>query len=385
MVGKPWSEEEFQFAKQNKDEMTIKEMAEHLGRSYHSVAGKIKFEGLSGSRAESGRKSAVARGQKPWTDSEDNYLKSIYGRVPPKKIAEKLGRSVSSVRGRARRMGLDSMKRRIEKGIGLTPTKSYILSVVGPGDGFLKIGERHNEWFAGMRATDREFAETFLKKLREVYGTGYLSKIPIEKEGYQDQLEAGTGSKYVVEDLLRYAPLEHFREHTERVPDEIKEGSNGVKSSYLRGFLDSQGSVFEGRIRANKENETVIGEIISLLSDLGIESRLKKWDGTSYVVITHVENLRKFENCVGFSIGRKEERLEELTEKRLYERWGKRKVKEELTSEAERLGKSPTAKDVSENLVRRAQEYFGTWNRAKAEAGLETYPQVQPHPRGVET
>ncbi|KXB01849.1 hypothetical protein AKJ43_03020 [candidate division MSBL1 archaeon SCGC-AAA261D19] len=51
----------------------------------------------------------------------------------------------------------------------------------------------------------------------------------------------------------------------------------------------------------------------------------------------------------------------------------KRKIIEKLRRKKEELGKSPSERDVSSSLVRAARKRFGSWNRAKEEAGLETF------------
>jgi|GEM_PF-1688084 len=63
-----------------------------------------------------------------------------------------------------------------------------------------------------------------------------------------------------------------------------------------------------------------------------------------------------------------------LSRKRKYRRWGKEQVLEELRGWKKRYGRAPTAREVSPLLLSAAVRHFGSWARAKKEAGLEIYP-----------
>ena len=57
------------------------------------------------------------------------------------------------------------------------------------------------------------------------------------------------------------------------------------------------------------------------------------------------------------------------------EKWSRARVIEKLQHQARTLGYSPTQADVPEILVKKAREYFGSWNEAKQAASLEAHPQ----------
>lgn len=50
----------------------------------------------------------------------------------------------------------------------------------------------------------------------------------------------------------------------------------------------------------------------------------------------------------------------------------------ELRERADELGRSPVKRDVDPGLVKATQNYFGSWNEAKEEAGLETFESSSP-------
>ncbi|KXA96936.1 hypothetical protein AKJ38_02250 [candidate division MSBL1 archaeon SCGC-AAA259I14] len=54
-------------------------------------------------------------------------------------------------------------------------------------------------------------------------------------------------------------------------------------------------------------------------------------------------------------------------------KWTKERVIRKLRRKKEELGKSPSKRDVSSSLAHAATKLFGSWNRAKEEAGLETF------------
>lgn len=43
---------------------------------------------------------------RPWTGEEESVIRAYYGRVPTKRLAEYLDRTLSSVQNKAQRMGL---------------------------------------------------------------------------------------------------------------------------------------------------------------------------------------------------------------------------------------------------------------------------------------
>ena len=86
-VNKLWTQEEDDFLKQNYLTKSLKEIAEHLGRSEKACRSRANVIGI--------RKLA------PWTQEEDEYLKQNYLTKDLKEIAEHLGRSEKACTHRA--------------------------------------------------------------------------------------------------------------------------------------------------------------------------------------------------------------------------------------------------------------------------------------------
>lgn len=103
------------------------------------------------------------------------------------------------------------------------------------------------------------------------------------------------------------------------IPEFILGGDNKIKARFLRGFFDSEGSVdlIENRrqIVLTQNNEKMLLQIKSLLWDLEIQSKyVKKRIGSDKLIISLLENLEKYRNLIGFSIGYKQQKLKKAIE-----------------------------------------------------------------------
>ncbi len=83
--------------------MTLAQMAEKLGRTKSSVYGKLgKLRASDPAlRPLRPRGSAIS-----WKPNEDDFLRKYFLKWPPRKIARKLKRSLSSIRARRLKLGL---------------------------------------------------------------------------------------------------------------------------------------------------------------------------------------------------------------------------------------------------------------------------------------
>ena len=83
--GRPWTEEEKEFIRQNYRKMPTREIAARLNRSVDSIINSSGPLGIS------------AGPPRPWSDADIQYMSDNYGKIPKEKIAETLGRSVKAV------------------------------------------------------------------------------------------------------------------------------------------------------------------------------------------------------------------------------------------------------------------------------------------------
>jgi hypothetical protein len=193
----------------------------------------------------------------------------------------------------------------------LTPEKAYVLGVVGPGDGW--IGKDR----IGLNVADLDFADEFDRCTRAVYSlTPSRYEVNDGNPNHRTTYRVVLYSKRVVEDILRYGKLRHFKHHTERVPAQIKKAGLEVQASYLRAFFDSQGSVslHHKEITGTKKNKLVLEEMGDLLSNFDIYWRIvgPGLFGCWNIAISCRRSIEKFVERVGFTIWRKKQALEKL-------------------------------------------------------------------------
>lgn len=199
----------------------------------------------------------------------------------------------------------------------LTPEKAYILGVIGPGDGCIK-----REDTIGLQVKDMDFAKKFSSCLQEVYGKhGFSPRYsvvahPDKKNPYYCTELYGTD--IIRKDILSYGGIQSFKEGKEKVPQQITHAGKEIKAAYLRAFFDSQGSVNVSKlhgvraVEGTKKNLPVIRELRNLLNDFGIKSWVRmSQDGTYRLNITGKPNLEQFRIQIGFSIKRKQRKLNE--------------------------------------------------------------------------
>jgi len=205
---------------------------------------------------------------------------------------------------------------------------AYIIGVK-IGDGYTTKGRRvvknYNRVRIGLKVRDKEFAEEFGRCLAKVLG-----RRPINPR-YRKSLR-----RYVVEirsqtlyELLRKPVdldrLKPYIEHCEK-----------CMTAFLRGFVDSEGSVSEeGYIRIYNTDYRLLEYIKDLLKRLSIESTgpwTKRQQGKTfydhkkmkrytykkecfYIYITTDSNINFYKN-IGFTIKRKQRRLENYVRRR---------------------------------------------------------------------
>ncbi len=127
----------------------------------------------------------------------------------------------------------------------LTKHKAYILGVLC-GDGYIRISKNGYHFLVGLGVCDEDFADEFKKCLEEVYKLSPSKKFRVTKptnytKNPKPRYVIELTSKMVVKDLLRYS--ESFKTKEWTVPTEILDSSILMKSPFLRGIFDSEGTI----------------------------------------------------------------------------------------------------------------------------------------------
>lgn len=191
-----------------------------------------------------------------------------------------------------------------ENAFRLTEDKSYILGVIGPGDGFIREGMG-----IYLSVIDKDFAESFKRKAENVYGIKASKTIQkISGFGKKPRVKISIYSTRLLNDLERYEV--GFKEYNWRIPEQIKKASDKIKCAYISGFADSQGSASKREITIASKNEKGLNEMLKLIQSLGIRvtKRMSKKD--FFVVSIHGRgSLMYFYEKIRFNIRRKQEKL----------------------------------------------------------------------------
>ena len=230
-----------------------------------------------------------------------------------KQISERFNVAFSTVQNNLRKLNIKLRPRGNEKEIlatayVLTREKSYILGVVGPGDGFIEIPKNYPKkgtMRICLEVIDKDFTDYFALCLEKVYGLkSRLKMLKPRRTNQSWTYKVSLNSVRACDDLLKYRVS--FREKDWRVPQVIKNVSDEIKSKYLQGFADSQGSVskYKAILLASKNIEG-LEELKQLFNSI----QIKTWDWANGLGITNKLFLNLFNQKIGFIIQRKQESL----------------------------------------------------------------------------
>ena len=169
------------------------------------------------------------------------------------------------------------------------------------GDGYT-TSEKNDDYVIGLKAKDKEFVEDFGRRLGNVLGRKPIKPKFKKNEG---KYVAKAKSKTLYELLRKPIDLKRIKKYVEHCPK--------CTAAFLRGLFDSEGCVSkEGYIYLHNTNYELLVYAQKLLwKYFGIDST-GPWPGKNcYYIYIRAESLPKFYRYVGFSIRRKQKRLEE--------------------------------------------------------------------------
>jgi intein-encoded DNA endonuclease-like protein len=188
--------------------------------------------------------------------------------------------------------------RRIPSPELLKPSED-LANVIGVclGDGYTY--ENSAGYIIRLQAKDKEFVEDFGRRLGNVLG-----REPIRPWKNAKTYVAEASSKTLYELLRKPVDLKRIKKYVEHCKK--------CTAAFLRGLFDSEGCVSKrGYITLYNTNYEVLVYAQRLLRRFGIEST-GPWPGNNcYYIYIRAESLPKFYRHVGFTIRRKQKRLEE--------------------------------------------------------------------------
>jgi len=207
----------------------------------------------------------------------------------------------------------------------LTPSEelAYVIGVIA-GDGYAiqKNRKKYNDFVMGVKVKDWEFAEMFAKCIGKILGRDPPKPRPVKDGVFVVEVSSRT-----LYELLK-KPID-----TDRIRQYIEHCIRCI-CAFLRGFFDSEGSIGSidrnGEIRVYNSDKSLLEYIKELLHRLGIKTtgpKLYSKAGTPlknpttgktyftrkhcYYLYVPAESRMMFYELVGFTIKRKQQRLEE--------------------------------------------------------------------------
>ena len=200
----------------------------------------------------------------------------------------------------------------------LTEEKSYILGVLC-GDGYIRI-HKSGHFLVGLDVTDEDFADEFRRCLAKVYGLMPSKKLRIAEctnfsKNPKPRYVINLTSKLVVLDLLKYSSS--FKTKEWQVPDEIFNSSISVKSAFLKGLFDSEGSVSFRKpggiyLSVSSGNEAPLLNIKRILKDdFDIDLSATRDRSVTKLKSAGYKNVKNFNDNINFTIKRKRDKLKE--------------------------------------------------------------------------
>ncbi len=197
----------------------------------------------------------------------------------------------------------------------LNDNKAYILGVLC-GDGYIRISKNGYHFLVGLGVCDEDFADEFKKCIENVYNLLPSKKFRIIKptnytNSPKPRYIIELTSKLVVKDLLRYSISFKTKEWT--VPKEILNSNLIIKSAFLRGIFDSEGtislrkssgaylSVCSGNVKSLLE----IKEILKKDFDIDLKTIYPQKDFIR-IKSARYNDIKNYYNKIGFTIKRKQ-------------------------------------------------------------------------------
>jgi len=209
-------------------------------------------------------------------------------------------------------------KHKIPKNLQLNRDLSYVLGVIA-GDGCISYNRDMQRYQIILSAVDKEFVDKFREILYNYFKIKPTNEFKKSKvKNWRDQYVTRLCSKNACDFILK---IGNFRGDNWEIPENIKKADNQIKSSFIKGFFDSEGEIDKkiGRIGAVSINLKGLEEIQDLLSNLKIRSTIiKKKDSRlntsqKYVLRIHdKKSIVLFYQLVGFTIQRKQKVLKEF-------------------------------------------------------------------------
>ena len=236
--------------------------------------------------------------QKRWSDWEIQYLIDNYPKTPTSEMAEKLGRTIHSVKVKASRIGLKKPSHYQDNNyfnLIDTSEKAYWLGFI-TADGYVVNNEQHRNHELGIEIgiKDINHLKKFASAIKTDQEVGIRKKTPFINKGYDKEYNMcflRLYSKSLVESLEKYNIVQN------KTYDLVFPSINDKYVwDYIRGYFDGDGCVFNKNVYSTSGNvhsyycvsfvckcDNYLRSLSSILDSYGIDSSLTK--DRSYFVL----------------------------------------------------------------------------------------------------
>jgi len=200
--------------------------------------------------------------------------------------------------------------------------KAYILGALC-GDGCLYIkGYYHRIEFI---TSSKELAKIFEKCIKKAYNLK-CRRFILYPKGKKPSIRVRCNNKKAALDIKSYGK---FGKYDWKIPKVILNGNKIIKSAFLKGFADSEGSVNKtsNYICLYSSNYKGIKGISKLLHSLGIYCSIRKrtkFSKNSYAIIpqyelyvSYLNGMKKFANLINFNVKVKKDKLSKIINRKL--------------------------------------------------------------------
>ena len=244
-----------------------------------------------------------------------------------KEMSEKLGLSygvVRTYRSLLIRYGLVTRRKTKTKPMmpyskRMTPWLAYIFGVLC-GDAYFHNDKKRGIYGIALKTPNKNYAELFAGILESwsSYSPRWKFRKP-SKKGENPQYEVLLQGKEFLEFFRQY--LDQRKCSTWRIPHTVLYADDDCKKAFLIGFFDAEGGCYSNgrfiRVSAYSTNLYGLKQVRSLLSEFGIESRMKahKRSKPHYrqlweIAINKYDSVERFSEKIGFGIMSKIEKLQ---------------------------------------------------------------------------
>jgi intein/homing endonuclease len=168
------------------------------------------------------------------------------------------------------------------------------------GDGFLSA-KKNDYRLKGHMKDERYY---YLDYIRYIYK--FLYNIDLKLKDYENTIGFELYSKALWEFKVKVLGIVPGRKNNISMPDILKVNNKQILTSFIRGFMDTDGSISFVKngylcISAGQKSHQILKDIAEVLKMLGFSPRLYRYEPYSVLVINGFLQFKHYEETIGWS------------------------------------------------------------------------------------